>query len=389
MAGRCHVRGKYTICVLQILHSDRTSIGYTNILTSSLRLYGPLLCLQRVIVLCRWANYYMPPLSLLPLPHSLSFPQPTISALARPVLTKIKVEPVNLEPLLPRVKRDNAVQVAHNHTNLQLPTPPLGQTLDPCHTPDTSFFGNVHLQPRQEGEEEERGRTREPKPRRFHTHERTRPRMTPYDSECRPRGGICQKNAQTTTDTSPYTRKKTNLTDIAAAAAAVVVLDRTTPSQSFGLPLQRDRLGSVPTPPHHHHHHRHDHIHQQQPTHDTHHLHFKGTDDASQAIDDAVDGMIKLYSCESQPHQTTPSRSESEAQAPLSSERQQCRQFYTDLQKERGVLALLKFQIQRDKCRLQRERQKLRGQVEQEIFAEKQALKARIERLEAMVFCRQ
>ena len=341
----------------------------------------------------------MPPLSLLPLPRSLSFPQPRISAVARPVLTKIKLEPVNLEPLLPQTKRDNApreLQVAQDQINLQLPTPLDTTHSDACQKPDTSFFGNLHLHPRQqfakEGEEEdaiERGRSREPKPRRFHTHERTRPRMTPYDSESRPRGGTCQKNAQTT-DSSSYARK-TNLNDIAAAAAAaVVVLDRTTPSQSIGLPLQPDRTGLIPTPPPHHHH-RHDHIHQQQPAHDHDtHIHSKGTNDASQAIDDAVDGMIKLYSCESE--LTTPSRSETksdtETQAPLSSERQQCRQLYTAIQKERGVLALLKFQLQRDKGRLQRERQKLRCQVEKEIFAETQALKARIERLEAMVFCR-
>jgi len=287
---------------------------------------------------------------------------------------------VNLEPLLPQTKRDNALQVAQHQINLQLPTPLDTIHSDACHRhrkPAMSFFDNVHIQEfvKKEEEEEviERGRSREPKPRR------TRPRMTPYDSESRPRGAACQKNAQTTGS------RKTSLNDIAAAAAAAVVLDRTIPSQA--MPLQRDGLASVPTPPHRHHH-RHDHIHQQQPTHDhnTHHLHSKGTNDTSQAIDDAVDGMIKLYSYESQ----TPSRSEetkSETQAPLTSERQQCRQLYTAIQKERGVLALLKFQVQRDKGRLHKERQKLRDQVEKEIFAEKHALKARIERLEAMVFC--
>jgi len=325
------------------------------------------------------------PLCLFPLPHPLSFPQPRVSTTARTVLTKIKVEPVNLEPLLPQTKRDE-VQAAQK--NIQLPTPPLVRN-DVRGRDRNLQFQNTKTARPLSFDAIERGGEREPSPRRFHR--RTRLWMTPYDSESRPRA-TCQR-IQTIA-------QKTNLNDIAAAAAAAAV-DRL--PQSTGSPhmlsshlvppsvaatpsLQQDR--SVPTPHHHHH----GHIHQQ-PTHDQDHshLHSKRANDTSRAIDDAVDGMIKLCSCDDQTqtaHKRDDTETEMQVHRRLSSERQQCQKLYTDMQRERSMLALLNLQVQRDKGRLQRERQKLRGQVEKEIFAEKHELKARIERLEAMIFRR-
>jgi len=96
---------------------------------------------------------------------------------------------------------------------------------------------------------------------------------------------------------------------------------------------------------------------------------------SSRIIHDAVDGMIKLFSCQSQ----------TQMAHDLSYERQQCQKLYVDLQRERAALALLKVEMQKDEGQLQQERQKLRGQAEKEISAENEKLKARIVQLEAAV----
>ncbi|KXN84066.1 hypothetical protein AN958_00516 [Leucoagaricus sp. SymC.cos] len=215
------------------------------------------------------------PVQLLPLPPALVLPNPSTSAKPRVKKIKIetKVEPVDLEPLLPtkREKTPGAVVVIDDEeverlersqvrrsrndeeTNRQLPTPhatPLAQALD---TTDSHSHnrcserpeGNTvvlvpfeldHVRPisldsdhrlradmccpgRESNQEKERdvdrGRKRERGPSRFRTNEKERHRPGPYDPRCRPSG---QKENRTPRAYSG----KLNLGQIAAAAALVM-----------------------------------------------------------------------------------------------------------------------------------------------------------------------
>ncbi|KAJ3571799.1 hypothetical protein NP233_g3524 [Leucocoprinus birnbaumii] len=103
------------------------------------------------------------PVQLLPLPPALVFPQPDLTMLGKPEVKKLKIspklEPVNLEPLLPTKKEvpcramavvdDDEVERAeerihvrrdrNDQSNQQLPTPqttPLAQALDTIHDND-------------------------------------------------------------------------------------------------------------------------------------------------------------------------------------------------------------------------------------------------------------
>jgi len=346
------------------------------------------------------------PVQLLPLPHPLAFPQPKTASLGVTGLKKIKIESVNLEPLLP-TKRENAPRVVARHAHNdqfshQLPTPPLIQAPDTIHDgtcdrgrgpgPEFRYTAKTvvplyldHVQPLSLGPSQvdsregflkgrdiiERGRKQERGPGRSRTHERTRQRPTPYDPESKPR--VTFKNAQQEQTGNKKYGRKANLNDIAAAAAlAVNEADQVnalgSPHSLSSRPTPASTFSSSPTLPE-----------VMAPRQQNDHLHSRGMDDpqirSSRIIHDAVDGMIKLISCQSQ----------TQMAHDLSYERQQCQKLYVDLQRERAALALLKAEMQKDEGQLQQERQKLRGQAEKEISAENEKLKARIVQLEAAV----